>query len=367
VSTKPTKWRMSGRNVLLASFATLFVSIGSSVNAEEGLFRRGEIPLPAPIRDAIPSVVRVVTKIAFDVQIFADQAALKANTALHPEREKKIFLKDGVSWPVDMTFEDTASLCAGPTRDQPGNAEICAGFKRNSCVSRSCRFVTDRLAGSASGFVVGRTSEGDLLVMTAYHVAREGIERLGRTGGVYAAHPCPVPDMEVQLSDKGQRHPVSIIANASAEDWRNGRDWALLEVLESRDTVLPALPLAAARATAAERVWVVGFPTRTDRQLTLSSTYRNASDELRISVGNIVAQPAEIAAADRDDTFADADGVAGNSGSPALNAKGEVVGLFRAHTFYQAGEDLRLTQFGGLAQLTPASILAQGFGAIARH
>jgi hypothetical protein len=100
--------------------------------------------------------------------------------------------------------------------------------------------------------------------------------------------------------------------------------------------------------------------------LTVAAKYQNAADELRISKGLVVDQPLGTEPRDRDDTFVDADGVAGNSGSPAIDASGHVVGLFRAHTFHKNGDDLRIIGFGGDAELTPEPILAQAVESMTR-
>jgi hypothetical protein len=108
------------------------------------------------------------------------------------------------------------------------------------------------------------------------------------------------------------------------------------------------LPIEAARPEKGTRIWVIGYPTRTDRTLTAHAKYLNAADELRISTALVVAQPLDTEPRDQDDTFADADGVAGNSGLPAVDASGHVVGLFRTHTFYKDGDDLRIARFGAM-------------------
>ena len=347
-------------------YALTAVLLASYADAEEGLFKPAEITLPPAVEQSIPSVVRVYSNLFFDVRVFADQAVLQNYEAAHPEARQKQFEKDGTLWPVDTTFDSLTKTCAGGTKNQPGNAELCVAFKKSNCASHACAFRTDALAGSATGFVVGRAMSGDLVVMTAYHVAREGIERCKRTGGVYTAHPEAIPDITVQFNGESMKRNVLLLANASAEDWRNGRDWALLQVLGTAGISTRALTIASARPEKGDRVWVVGFPTRTDRALTVEAKYQNAADELRISTGLVVGQPPDTEPRDRDDTFADADGVAGISGSPAIDASGRVVGLFRAHTFYKNGEDLRIVRFGGDAELTPEPILAQALESITR-
>src|ERR1700722_10895112 len=349
---------------LMGAWAAILLA--SHAYAEEGLFNREQIVLPLAVEESIPAIVRVYSNLFFDVRVFPDQTALQNYETAHAERVKKTFESDGTLWPVDTTFASLTKTCAGGAKNQPGNAELCAAFKTSKCASHACAFRTNPLAGSATGFVVGRTAAGDLVVMTAYHVAREGIERCGRTGGVYIAHPEAIPDLTVQFSGQSVRRNVMLLANASAEDWHNGRDWALLQVPGTAETPTRVLPIASARPEKGDRVWVIGFPTRTDRALTVEAKYQNAAGELRISRGLVVEQPLGTEPRDRDDTFVDADGVAGNSGSPAIDAAGYVVGLFRAHTFYKNGDDLRIIRFGGDAELTPEPILAQAVESMTR-
>jgi S1-C subfamily serine protease len=354
------------RALVLYTSAVMAILVGSPAHSEEGFFKPEGIVLPPAVEQSIPAVVRVYSRLFFDVRVFPDQGALQKYEAAHPQARQKQFENDGTLWPIDTTFDSLTKTCASGTKNQPGNAELCAAFKASKCSSHACAFRTDPLAGSATGFVVGRTTSGDLVVMTAYHVAREGIERCKRTGGVYTARPEAIPDLTVQFNGQSMKRNALLLANASAEDWRNGRDWALLQIPGTAGMSPHVLPMASARPERGERVWVVGYPTRTDRALTAAAKYRNAADELRISTGVVVGQPPGTEPRDRDDTYTDADGVAGNSGSPAIDATGHVVGLFRAHTFYKGGEDLRIVQFGGDAELTPAPILAQALESITR-
>jgi len=346
--------------------AVVATLVALHAHAAEGLFKREEIVMPPAVEHSISAVVRVYSNLFFDVHIFPDQAALQKYEAANPQARQKQFEDEGTLWPVHTTFDSLTTTCAGGTRNQPGNAELCGAFRTANCASHACAFRTEPLAGSATGFVVGRTLSGDLVVMTAYHVAREGIERYKRTGGVYVACPEAIPDLAVQFNGQSTKRHVILLANASAEDWRNGRDWALLQIQGTADMTTDPLPIASARPKTRERIWVIGYPTHTDRALAAHAKYLNAADELRISTGLVVAQPPGTEPRDRDDTFADADGVAGNSGSPAVDASGHVVGLFRAHTFYKDGDDLRIVRFGGDAELTPAPILTQALESITR-
>jgi S1-C subfamily serine protease len=357
---------VSDHAIVRHTFALVATLLALRAYAAEGLFKREEIAMPPGVEHSISAVVRVYSNLFFNARVFADEPALQNFEGAHPQARQKQFEDEGTLWPIDTTFDSLTKTCAGGTRNQPGNAELCGAFRTANCTTHACAFRTEPLAGSATGFVVGRTNSGDLVVMTAYHVAREGIERRQRTGGVYVARPEAIPDLAVQFNGQFVKRKVILLANASAEDWRNGRDWALLQIQGTADMATDPLPIAAARPEKGERVWVIGYPTRTDRALPAHAKYLNAADELRISRGLLVAQPPSTEPRDRDDTFADADGVAGNSGSPAVNASGHVVGLFRAHTFYKDGEDLRIVRFGGDAELTPAPILAQALESITR-
>jgi S1-C subfamily serine protease len=357
---------VSNHAIVRHTCAVVVTLLALHAYAEEGLFKREEIVMPPAVERSISAVVRVYSNLFFNVRVFADRQALDNYEAAHPQARQKQFENEGTLWPVDTTFDSLTKTCAGGTRNQPGNAELCGAFRTANCASHGCAFRTEPLAGSATGFVVGRTTSGDLVVMTAYHVAREGIERCKRTGGVYVARPEAIPDLAVQFNGQSMKRQVILLANASAEDWHNGRDWALLQIQGTAGMATDPLPIAAARPEKGERIWVIGYPTRTDRALPAHAKYLNAAAESRISTGLVVAQPPGTEPRDRDDTFADADGVAGNSGSPAVDASGRVVGLFRAHTFYKDGEDLRIVRFGGDAELTPTPILAQALESITR-
>ncbi|HEY6621828.1 MAG TPA: trypsin-like peptidase domain-containing protein [Steroidobacteraceae bacterium] len=251
--------------LVLYTSAVMAILVASHAYSEEGLFKPEGIVMPRAVEQSISAVVRVYSRLFFNVRVFPDRGALQKYEAAHPQARQKQFENDGTLWPVDTTFDSLTKTCASGTKNQPGNAELCAAFKASKCSSHACAFRTDPLAGSATGFVVGRATSGDLVVMTAYHVARGGIERCKRTGGVYIARPEAIPDLTVQFNGQSMKRDVMLLANASAKDWNNGRDWALLQVSGTAGMPTHALPIASGRPEKGQRVWVVGFPTRTDR------------------------------------------------------------------------------------------------------
>lgn len=338
--------------VLLIPNATL------CAHADEGLYKPGHIPLPRPVRSAAESVVPIQDKIRFDVAVLPSKQDVKSYRKNHPF--KKTFLPEGGTiWPVAIDTASLVQICSGAEAYQPGTGAICRSAK---CSPAPCHYQTDWTSADATGFAVGRTPSGDLIVATVYHVARESIERDKRTGGVHDFHLAPAPDLTARLLTKGGNYgsprSVELLANASSADWGKGDDWALLVVPGTAKSPIQPLPLAKVRPNTGDKIWVIGFPYRTRRQLRHSASYDNADGSLRISVGSVVPRPRNDQDKSPSDIFTTNDGVAGNSGSPAVNAQGEVIGIFRAHTFYENGVDKRISKFGGLAQIVDAAMFS---------
>jgi S1-C subfamily serine protease len=360
--------RKTKKMLLLTSVLVAQLAFGQMANSEhqkipggEGLFRPSESAAPLPVMEALSGVVRVASRIQFRLTVFATSEQAAAARSKPGARDKEYMASGGVIWPVMTDRPGLDGLCTDPAQAaQPGFFELC---KANSSIHGTLpqTILTDVVHGSASGFVVGRLHNGDYIVATAYHVAREAIERAHRTAGVEVFRGEAAPDLVVGVSKDGQHRTndylsvqrVELLANASEEEWKHGEDWALLAIPSKGISQLRVLPIADLVPLAGTRVWVLGFPTRTRRELSSKPVYENANDDLRISSGTIVgdAEARKVSAAS--DLLSTADGVAGNSGSAVLNDEGEVVGLFRDHTAKEDEIDLRIARYQGLAQIVP--------------
>lgn len=109
-------------------------------------------------------------------------------------------------------------------------------------------------------------------------------------------------------------------------------------------------------------MWALGFSVRSQRSET--SGYENAGDTFRVSAGHLTRpEPEEEVCGWR----ADLDGLSGSSGSAVVDARGDLVGLFRNHTHYVYPDtgpvDCRFVEFGGEAQMVPA----EAFFAVVEH
>lgn len=332
----------------------------------EGLFLSSESHAPASIMGALSGVVRVATKIRFRLTVFTTREEATAARSKPGARDKEYVPEGGVIWPVIMDRSDLHQLCTeGAQSAQPGFYELC---EVESTIQGALpqTIMTSTVHGSGSGFVVGRLANGDYIVATAYHIARETIERTHRTIGCRVFRPESAPDLIVGVSRDGKHEakdyiPVSdvqLLANPSEKDWKKGEDWALLAIPSKELPQLRVLSFAKLVPLAGEQVWVIGFPTRTRRQLPSNGMYHNADDDLRISTGIIVGDAAARKVSASSDLLTTADGVAGNSGSVVLNNNGEVVGLFRNHTAKDGEIDLRIGRYQGLGQIVPDQFFA---------
>lgn len=325
----------------------------------EGLYRPSEISLPEKVREALTGVVKIKPKIRFRVTLFASAEETAAARAHPPEKE---FLPEGGTiWPVVLDWQTLQALRHHPTASlQPGFYELCAALEGLEAKSFPCTLLTKPLAGSATGFAIGHC-DGELLIATCYHVARDVIERFKRTDGVYAPTPVRALDLIIEVSEDGSHRsdsyrevqPIFLVMNASQADWQQGKDWAVFKV--PGDIPIRVLERAPGAPEVGETLWAAGFPCRTRRppERLKALNYQDANDELRISFGEVVevkgTPPAEI--------LVDLDGVSGNSGSPVFNNQGKVVGILRDTTYREGEIDLRVRQYGGLAQVVPIGLL----------
>jgi S1-C subfamily serine protease len=366
--------KMAGSRGVALVATTLLALLASTALAQtdqasrsgEGLFSPSEIHLSDGLLDSLGGVVRVDSSTRFRLTIFESEESASAARKQPGARQKEYLPEGGVIWPVFMSRGSLHALCEEPSAAaQPGVYELCeAQGSADAALPRTG--LTQRVHGTASGFVVGRLDGGEYIVATAFHVAREAIERAGREGGVRELRRAPTVDLRVLVSaDPADRsapyipaRDVQLLANASKDEWQRGEDWALLAI--SADGIPPpkVLKVAPTLPLAGERVWVFGFPTRTVRDLTPGSPYRNANGDLRVSTGLIVSDAEARRRSAAPDLLSTADGVSGNSGSVVVNDRGEVVGLFRDHTATDGEADLRIGKYSGLAQIVPVQFFS---------
>lgn len=330
----------------------------------EGLFHPGELDLPEPVRGALPAVDRVYTKIRFRVTLSPTQAAVEEARAAPDAFQVEVNPAGGVTWPVHLSVPELLDLRGDALRSiQAGRYEMVQVFADLTAenLRQPLVRVTDELAGSASGFLVG-WHRGRSLIATNYHIAREAVARANWESGVSAFTPVQAPDLRIGVSSDGHQtgryrmvEDVQLVANASREDWKRGLDWALLSIPAGDTDGIRPLPLASYVGVGMP-VWALGFPVRSQRRETRG--YHNADDTFRISTGHLTRpepDPSKLG------WRADLDGLSGNSGSAVVNAAGEVVGLFRNHTHYDhpatGPVDRRFMEFGGEAQLAPVTAL----------
>lgn len=341
----------------------------------EGLHRPSDLDLPPAVSGALRGVVRVGMDVRFRVTLYADRGEAATARGGPGARDKVFLAGGGVEWPVHVDTASLSGLCANTIAAvQPGLGEVC-GIDRTECEEFPCTRLSRPLAGSATGFVVGRDPEGRLLVVTAYHVAREAVERAGRSGGSPQVGPAPAPDLSVGFADPeraGTRWvgDVRLLAHASEEGWEAGRDWALLSVPAASDPDrVRVLALAEREPAPGDTVWTAGFPVVTRRERAADRRYPDAADELRISFGAVIsrgqatgpptpgvpplADPSEVR---ESDLLTTVDGASGSSGSPVLDPEGKVVGLLRDSTCKEGELDLRIARYCGLTLVAPTAL-----------
>lgn len=354
--------------VLLGALPLIGARAQPAPTPGEGLYDPDSVSLPSGVEGAMRGVVRAASNTSFRLTVFARaDSAAAARSA--PGARTKIPTDRGTVWPVLVDSATTRSLCSSAlTAAQTGFHEICSTLETNPCRQYPCTRQTGPLQGTATGFFVGRRPDGSALVATNYHVAREAIERHGRTGGVDSLRTASAgPDLRIAVSRNG-RHAAgayekargaTLLVHASAREWQDGRDWALAEIPASE--VPPSarmLRLGDQRPAVGDTLYALGFPIRTVRDLPREAPYRNAEGDLRVSVGVVVeGDSAARAKSAPTDLLARMDATSGNSGSPVLNRQGEVVGLIRHHTHTKGEIDLNVASFGGLAQIVPVRVL----------
>lgn len=350
------------------------IMVGNPVRAQyqpapgEGLYKPESITLPSAVRSVIPSIVRIDSKLRFRIRIFSSPSQVKEFNK-NPENREKIFRDTGdVIWTSAIDSATVNQLCKNPMLSaKPGNYEVCQTLSKNPCQTYPCTRTTMRLKGGASGVAIAKLPNGRTIVATNYHVMREAIERFGRTEGVQDFSPIDTKGYQVRIFEQINHKPnlkkkltknIQLLANASTEQWKKGKDWALFSLppVASLTSSLP--PLAEERPEPGDTLYAIGFPIRTVRKLPDSAHYSNASANMRVSVGTVV-NPDSVTSAQvkTSDIISTLDAAPGNSGSAILNREGQVVGILRDHTSPKGSAEQALVEYGGYSLIVPVGII----------
>lgn len=289
----------------------------------EGLFTPSQIQIPG-IESAqlIGAMVRILprTRLILNIADTPEQAsALARNESA----------TDGAElWYRYFTDED---------RNRADDPEFRMGMIRwefSNLVKAGARFPAETwLDGGGSGFCIDQSGS----VLTNYHLVTGEVAHHARESGALNQEvPCRALRAQVARPtvDGGWRwqeaDAVYLVSNPSVNQaiWRQDdapaqlrQDVALLRV---DPPPLRTLPISTRQVKVGERVWMAGFPLRTARSTASQARigYSDADGTLRVSTG-------QITHVESTGYFtADVDGSMGNSGSPAMDEAGAVVGMF---------------------------------------
>jgi hypothetical protein len=261
----------------------------------EGLWRPGEIQVPEKVTSAFAGVVRILSRdMRFQLTLFQTEQAASAARKLPHARDKEYKDDGSLLWPVLMARPDLEKTCSVKSATlSPGIYELCRSLQKAKCAAYPCNITTEALASAAGGVAVSRLLDGTVVILTAYDIAREVIERNHRTAGQYTINPVAMHELSIEYSNDSSHSPASyrvirdiyLLANASEEDWQKGKDWALLGVPGFEASGLKTVPLATQWPKEGDPIWVLGFPFRTERSTANVIGYRDADGDFRVSCG----------------------------------------------------------------------------------
>jgi len=316
----------------------------------EGFFTPRQAQVPGiPADDLTASLVRILPSTILRLDIVADAEAARAQA-------RNENLPDGSElWHRFFAPEDVAR-CADP--------EFAMGMVRHEfseLVEAGASFPQSvRLKGAGTGFAVSASGH----VLTNFHMVTSEITHHRReAGAVNLEVPCRSlraqvarmePDGSWRWEDAAAVWLVSNPPTARAL-WEDEtglshprEDTALLRVEPAPSRFLR---LSTRSPLPGESVWMAGFPLRSARGADALRThgYADADGSLRVSRGKVTATT------DARYFESDVDGSMGNSGSPALDASGHVVGIFSRATGNGARNAF---EYGHLARVFVRSALA---------
>ena len=289
----------------------------------EGLFTPSQIQIPGlEAAHLIGAMVRILprTRLVLDIADTPEQASALARNGS---------ATDGAElWYRYFTDED---------RSRADDPEFRMGMVRwefSNLVKAGAQFPAETwLDGGGSGFCIDQSG----LVLTNYHLVTGEVAYHARENGVLDQEvPCSALRAQVArpTGDGGWRwhdaDAVYLVSNPSVTQAvsqqgdapaRLRQDVALLRI---DPPPLRTLPISTRQVRVGERIWMAGFPLRTARPTSCQARigYSDADGTLRVSTGEVT----HLEAADY--FAADVDGSMGNSGSPAIDEAGAVVGMF---------------------------------------
>ena len=289
----------------------------------EGLFAPSQVQIPSLETDQlIGAMVRILprTRLILTIAESPEQASELARNESSPDGAE--------TWYRYFTDED---------RSRADDPEFRMGMVRwefSNLVKAGAQFPVETwLDGGGSGFCI--TQSG--LVLTNYHLVTGEVAYHARESGVLDQEvPCRALRAQIArpADDGGWRwheaDAVYLVSNPSVtqavSQQADGRallrqDVALLRI---DPPPLRMLPISTRPISVGKRIWMAGFPLRTARPASSQNCigYSDADGTLRVSSG-------KITSVESTDYFtADVDGSMGNSGSPAIDESGAVVGMF---------------------------------------
>lgn len=289
----------------------------------EGLFTPIQLQVPGLGTDQlIGAMVRIIPRTRL-ILGFADSPE-KASALARNESAA-----DGAeTWYRYFTDEDRSRV------DDPVFRMGMIRWEFSSLVKAGAPFPAETwLAGGGSGFCIDRSG----LVLTNYHLVTGEVAYHAReTGVINREVRCRALRAEIARPAEGggwrwhEANAVYLVSNPPVTQAisQHGDGGALLRqdvaLLRIDPPPLGILPVSTRQVNVGERIWMAGFPLRTARPPASQASigYSDADGTLRISSG-------EITLVESTDYFtADVDGSMGNSGSPAIDERGVVVGMF---------------------------------------
>jgi S1-C subfamily serine protease len=283
----------------------------------EGFFYPHQLHYPFDIARVLQALVRIESHIVFVITVFDDEDDIGAMADSH---DTKTYLPEGVVlWHLvwKRSLLEEARVTPG-LRAHPALHAAIIAFEG---VSHFPSQRIARLTCPATGFFI--SPQGHIL--TNYHVIREDIEAQHRTQGSNKTSVCQYSSFQIPVLSHGRitdwkpLDNVCLINNVKESDWQQGLDVALLKAPIASPSYLP---LSKQTLEPNQPLWHFGFPFQSYRhqEALTKHGYSDADASLRVSRGNINQVM-------RHNFVTDADSFSGNSGSPALNALGEVTGL----------------------------------------